>query len=88
MHGGDINDAYCLFGENVKYFLKVNNANRYPGMFEKESRGLYALSELLPALNIPRVIHFGAVEQQQYLLLQWIETGRPGKDFWESFAGH
>lgn len=86
VHGGDINDAYCLYGENVKYFLKVNNASQYPGMFEKESRGLYALSELLPALNIPRVIHYGAVEQQQYLLLQWIETGRPGKDFWESFG--
>jgi fructosamine-3-kinase len=86
VHGGDINDAYCLSGENEKYFLKVNNANRYPGMFEKESRGLYALSEHLPALNIPRVIQYGAVEQQQYLLLQWIESGIPAKDFWESFG--
>ncbi len=86
LHGGDINDAYCLFGENEKYFLKVNNASRYPGMFEKETRGLYALSAHLPALNIPRVIQFGAVEQQQYLLLQWIETGIPRSDFWESFG--
>jgi len=86
VHGGDINDAYCLYGGNEKYFLKVNDANRYPGMFENETRGLNALAKYLPALVIPRVIQNGAVEQQQYLLLQWIEKGLPRKDFWESFG--
>jgi len=86
LHGGDINDAYCLYGDHEKYFLKVNSANRYPGMFEKESRGLTALANHLPALVIPRAIQNGAVGQHQYLLLQWIEKGTPGKDFWESFG--
>jgi len=86
MRGGDISDAYCLYGGNEKYFLKVNNANRYPGMFEKEARGLNALAKQLPALVIPGVIQNGVVDQRQYLLLQWIEKGLPGKDFWESFG--
>lgn len=27
---GDINEAYCLYGENKKFFLKLNDAGLYP----------------------------------------------------------
>ena len=41
----------------------------------------------LPALSYsPGHSTWSAVEQQQYLLLQWIEKGIPGRDFWESFG--
>lgn len=26
----DINEAYCLYGENKKFFLKLNDAGLYP----------------------------------------------------------
>lgn len=92
VHGGDINQCYCLSTRDAKYFLKVNDAFRYPGMFEKEANGLQALVAGLPTFEklatpvIPQVIKCGIVEQQQYLLLEWIETGKPKTDFWESFG--
>lgn len=83
--GGDINRAYCLLENDRKYFLKVYDVKQYPGMFEKEKDGLNALQNLC-TLTIPNVIKCGAIEQQQYLLLEWIESGTPQKDFWEKFG--
>ena len=92
VHGGDINRSYCLHSRDAKYFLKVNDANSYPGMFEKESNGLQALVNELTTLQktatltVPRILNTGIVGQQQYLLLEWIESGKPKKDFWEKFG--
>lgn len=37
--GGDINDAFKLETEDGQYyFLKVNDCNRYPEMFEKKPK--------------------------------------------------
>jgi len=92
VHGGDINQCYCLHTHDAKYFLKVNNAFHYPGMFAKEANGLQALVsglptfEKLPTLVVPQVIKYGTVEQQQYLLLDWLEAGRSKPGFWENFG--
>lgn len=85
VHGGDINEAYLLYSTNRKYFLKVNQSSKYPGMFEKESVGLNALWTN-GNLFVPHVIKNGIVQDQQYLLLEWIETGKPTADFWEAFG--
>ena len=85
VHGGDINKAYCLFEGANKYFLKVNNAKQFPRMFEKEMNGLNTLHNNCH-LIIPKAIKCGVAEQQQYLLLEWIETGSPEKDFWKQFG--
>lgn len=85
VHGGDINEAYCLIGENEKYFLKLNDAERYPGMFVKEAEGLTALNKH-SSFTIPKVIHTGITGHKQYLLLEWIEAGIPATNFWEEFG--
>ena len=85
VHGGDINHSYCLYTNDTRYFLKVNDANRYPGMFEKEARGLNRLAENFNA-RIPQVIKTGIAKQYQYLLLEWIEPGQPKEDSWERFG--
>jgi fructosamine-3-kinase len=85
VHGGDINEAYCLFERDRKYFLKVNDIKLYPGMFEKEMDGLNALQNHC-TLTIPNVIKCGVIEQHQYLLFEWIESGTPQKDFWKKFG--
>ena len=72
VHGGDINKCYCLHGPAVKYFLKLNDAARFPGMFEMEADGLDALRNN-GSLIIPPVIKYGIAEAHQWLLLQWIE---------------
>ena len=85
VHGGDINLSYCLFTATRKYFLKVNDKNRYPLMFSKEANGLDKLREFC-TIEIPQVIKQGDCNDQQYLVLEWMEKGTPKKDMWESFA--
>ena len=72
-------------GTDTRYFLKVNDAQRYPGMFEKEAGGLNALHKHT-SLRIPKVITSGMAGTQQYLLLEWIEKGSPQKDCWKNFG--
>jgi fructosamine-3-kinase len=61
-------------------------------MFPKEANGLQALSQKLSALpgstalQVPKTIKYGTVQQQQYLLLEWLEPGKPANGFWESFG--
>jgi len=85
VHGGDINQSYCLYSHDTRYFLKVNDANRYPGMFEKEACGLTRLADNFNG-RVPLVIKPGMAKQSQYLLLEWVETGQPKKDSWERFG--
>ena len=85
VRGGDINASYCLYTNDAKYFLKVNDASLYPGMFEKEANGLQALKGR-SALQIPSVVKHGCVERQQYLLMEWIEKGASAKNAWSSLG--
>lgn len=85
VHGGDINEAYCLHCDSVKYFLKINEAERYPLMFEKETKGLKALRQSCNIL-IPQVIQYGITGEQQYLLLEWIEPGKAKPDCMKKFG--
>ncbi len=86
VHGGDINESFCIYSGNEKFFLKVNNGKLYPRMFEKEAGGLNALAAAMPALFVPEVIANGIAGEYQYLVLQWIEKGTPNKGFWETFG--
>jgi len=85
VHGGDINRCYCLYAGNHKYFLKINDALQYPGMFEKEAAGLDALKNNF-SLVVPAVIKHGNIHQQQYLLLQWIERAKASTNSMQSFG--
>lgn len=85
VHGGDISDAWCCETAQQKFFLKVNDAVRFPGMFESEAHGLNALRQA-SAISIPEVVAYDTVDNRQYLLLQWIDKGHAAPDFWESFG--
>ena len=85
VHGGDINSSYCLFTSREKYFLKVNDKNRYPLMFTREASGLHKLCEL-STLKTPQIIKQGSCDDEQYLLLEWLEKGVPKKDMSENFG--
>ncbi len=84
--GGDINAAFRLQTTNGSYFLKINDANLYPGMFEAEAAGLAALAAE-SELRVPPVIDVGISDGWQYLLLQWIEKKPMQKNTWHQF-GH
>lgn len=85
VHGGDINQCYCLESGQGKYFLKVNDATKHPNMLEKEARGLTALREN-SMFGVPKVIRHGIKDNEQYLLLEWTEKGKPGPNFWNDFG--
>jgi protein-ribulosamine 3-kinase len=82
--GGDINTAFVLTDKDGKYFLKVNDAAKFPNMFITESNGLKALSK--SQFRIPEVVKCGIADGKQYLLLEWVDSGRPASDFWETFG--
>jgi fructosamine-3-kinase len=83
--GGDISSAYRLSDGSRNYFLKVNDAASYPGMFAKEAGGLNALNEN-SSLVVPQMLKHGVSGQQQYLLMEHLERGAPAKNFWEDFG--
>lgn len=85
VHGGDINRAFCIDSEQGKFFLKLNSSSEYPGMFEKEAKGLNELKQN-SLIKIPGVIKNGTVDNCQYLLLQWIEKRMAKNDCMEKFG--
>ena len=54
-------------------------------MFVAEAEGLEALNK--SSFTIPSVVNYGEMDNDQYLLMEWIDTGSPSPDFWKNF-GH
>lgn len=83
--GGSINDTRQLIltnGHNL--FLKVN-ARGHSGLFAEEARGLLALGQS-HGPRVPTPVGLFEAGDNQYLLLEWIPTGRPRDDFWSRFG--
>lgn len=85
IRGGDINETYKLSTNEGPFFLKLNDARRYPDMFAKEYSGLETLRST-GAINIPRPICYGARNGRAFLLTTFMQKGGVVPDFWESFA--
>ena len=84
--GGSINDTYQVkINNNVKSFLKLNSDAKYPALFEKEKNGLGFLSKQ-KIISTASVIASGVVDDQQILLLEWIEGGLKTEQFWKQFG--
>jgi protein-ribulosamine 3-kinase len=86
VHGGDINQAFCIETNHGKFFIKLNDAAKYPQMFEKEANGLRALQKHF-TLTVPSIVAVGKTESQQYLALEWLQVATPTNKAWEDF-GH
>lgn len=83
--GGCINNGGQVVTSAGHYFLKWNDGTRYPRMFETEAKGL-ALLAGPSALRVPRVITAGAAASYQFLLMEYVESGRRSLDYWENFG--
>lgn len=82
--GGSINDAYKLETSSGTFFLKTNSASRFPKMFEAETQGLKLLSA--SEFTIPKPITTATLENDQFILMEWIEKGVPKAKFWDEFG--
>lgn len=82
LRGGDINIAFELISGSGSYFVKMNSAARFPGMFEAEAAGLNLLRQT-NGVRIPEVIGSGEVAGASYLLLEMVIPAPSQKDYWE-----
>jgi fructosamine-3-kinase len=85
VHGGDINETYKLSTNEGPFFLKLNDARRYPDMFAREYNGLETLRKTA-AITLPQPICFGAKNGKAFLVTTFLKKGGAVPDFWESFA--
>jgi len=83
--GGCINNAIELKSNAQSYFLKWNNASRYPSMFDSEAKGLNLLRDS-NSVYIPEVITSGEAGSYSFLMLEYISAGRLANQFWENFG--
>ena len=83
--GGDINSAARLETSEAPYFIKWNDQNKYPLMFELEKKGL----EMMRAIGFARVpepVFTGSSGDDAYLVLEWVDTAPYQGDFWTEFG--
>ncbi|MCP9198560.1 fructosamine kinase family protein [Gramella sp. GC03-9] len=85
LSGGDINEVFLLISGTEKFVIKLNQANRFPGMFEAEKLGLEYLAKP-GVIDIPKPITTGRINSMAYLLLEYRETGSKTRDFWDVFG--
>lgn len=85
LQGGDINEVFLLECGSEKYVIKINEASKYPNMFESEALGLKLL-QVTNSFKIPKIIAAGVEGKTSYLLLEYISTGSTYQVFWKDFA--
>ncbi|MFH1120191.1 MAG: fructosamine kinase family protein [Bacteroidota bacterium] len=83
--GGSINEAFRIETSSGQFFIKYNSAKRYPGMFAAEDRGLAMLAET-GCINVPLVLLHHETVNFAFLLLDFIESGSPVKNYWQIFG--
>ncbi len=82
--GGCINQCYRISQQGSQYFVKCNNQSIF-NLFQSEARGLEELAAAA-VIRVPRVYAQGESGSYQFLLCEYIEEGRKGRDFFEQFG--
>lgn len=83
--GGDTNQTYVLHTAEKNLFLKLNSNNN-PAMFETEFAGILLLKNS-NTIKVPLPILNGSINQQQYLVMEYLPKETAGESFWTTF-GH
>ncbi|MCM4160927.1 fructosamine kinase family protein [Antarcticibacterium flavum] len=83
--GGDINEVYLLETAKDKFIIKLNDASRFPGMFEAEKEGLEELSAA-GVIKVPEVKKVGEESGASYILMEYINSAKPPIDFSRKFG--
>ncbi len=84
LSGGDINQVFKIKTKHDTFVVKVNVANRFPQLFEKERSGLHLLAET--GIKTPEVIAEFTEDEMQFLVLEYIEEEKKTAVFWNHFA--
>jgi len=85
--GGCINSCYKLSTTSGDFFIKYNRADKFPGMFEAEARGLEIL-RTSGAVRIPKIILQQDFGNTSILVLEFLESGNRQQNFWRDFGAN
>jgi fructosamine-3-kinase len=82
--GGCIHHTYCLHTSVGKIFLKYNRLAEATN-FAIEAQGLRLLGDT-QVMTVPLVHGCGQVSEFAYILMDWVDQGRQGRDYWPTFG--
>ncbi len=89
LSGGDINKAYGLTLNNGQHVFMKANAKDNAAFFTAEAAGLTAISKT-KAIGTPEILCTGTDDGEDvgysFLLLKYIKSAIPAKNYWEDFA--
>jgi len=74
--GGESSDAWRIDLEDATRVFAKTNATAEPGLFPTEADGLGRL-EATSTVRVPRVLALGDGGPDRFIVLEWIEPGRP-----------
>jgi protein-ribulosamine 3-kinase len=83
--GGCINQGGRITTSAGEYFLKWNDAQKFPDMFAAEAKGL----QILAAPNviaIPEVVGVGQHGSYQFILMEFVEQNGRSKNYWTALG--
>ena len=84
--GGCINHGGRIEAKSGEVFVKWNDAERYPGMFESESRGLELLAQQ-KCVRVPSVVRYGIAGRYQFILMEFIrQTKHAATGYWQELG--
>lgn len=87
VHGGDINESYCLsLSDGSAVFMKCNSLKNL-SFFEAEAKGLDALRKT-EAIGVPKALAIGTDKTQRmsFLLMEYLERAARLTAYWEMFG--
>ncbi len=83
--GGSINDTRMIKTNKGDFFVKMNSAGKFPGMFEKEAKGLKILDSA-NVIDVPEPLLWGETGDTAFLVLNYINSSHKKNGFWEDFG--
>ena len=87
VHGGDINESYCLsLSDGTAVFMKCNTLKNL-SFFEAEAKGLEALRKA-DAIGVPKALAIGTDKAQRmsFLLMEYLERAAKLTKYWEMYG--
>lgn len=82
--GGCINSAFRIEGDDQRYFVKLNSADRLD-MFIAESEGLQEMDKA-GAIKVPQPVCYGVSGSQAFLVMELLEFGGGNRDVMQHFG--
>ncbi|RAJ02305.1 fructosamine-3-kinase [Chitinophaga skermanii] len=85
IYGGDINESYRVETNEGNWFVKLNNAKKYPQLFQREFVGLEAL-RATNTVAVPQPMMHGVLHDTAFLITEYIQKDAARSSFWEEFG--